>query len=100
MLCRKWLSYRCLSLLWMLLLLLAAAACTDSENGAPSSWVGVCIDQDQDGFGVECANGPDCNDQDAKQSTECGCSVAAEGCSCEANAEPRPCVISREHTGT
>ncbi|MFT3927544.1 MAG: hypothetical protein QM778_33740 [Myxococcales bacterium] len=82
----------------MLLLLITAAACTDNERG--DSWQGVCIDQDGDGFGVECANGPDCNDHDANLAAECSCTLPATGCACEPNAKPIDCVVSREHTGS
>ena len=96
MLSRKWLSY---TRPWLLLVAFFAA-CTDETNSRNpnDTWEGMCLDQDGDGFGVECEQGEDCDDSDPNLNVSCGCAVPNEGCSCEASAEPVDCVLSREHT--
>jgi hypothetical protein len=59
--------------------------------------VGTCQDVDGDGFGVHCAEGPDCDDGDDTVFEECGhCTVAAEGCECDANSPAIECKLSPE----
>jgi hypothetical protein len=53
----------------------------------------VCQDADGDGYGVDCAPGPDCDDADDTVFESCGsCTEVAEGCSCDAS-EPIDCKV-------
>jgi hypothetical protein len=45
----------------------------DPTTGDGDGDPGECIDLDQDGYGVNCANGPDCDDTDYNNWTEDGC---------------------------
>ena len=55
---------------------------------------GDCLDQDGDGFGAWCRRGADCDDHDPLVTDICyRCLVAAEGCSCLEQADPRPCDV-------
>jgi len=88
---------------WVLAVLLAGAACSDGKQPqgpapAPTTWEKVCIDSDKDGFGVQCASGPDCDDTNPEIHQDCGCSIPNDGCDCENGIAPVDCVISREFT--
>lgn len=53
-----------------------------------------CLDADGDGFGVDCADGPDCDDADDTVFEDCSaCSKPDEGCPCAAGDEPVMCEL-------
>ena len=64
----------------------------DSSDSTPCVDCG-CVDKDGDGFGVGCAKGPDCDDDDALRAAECnGCEDGpSEGCVCESPGTQVPC---------
>ncbi len=54
--------------------------------------VSECVDRDGDHHGVGCADGPDCNDDNASVTDECTrCIRPTEGCECTADAAPVSC---------
>jgi hypothetical protein len=53
-----------------------------------------CVDADGDGFGLDCADGPDCDDADDTLFEGCGlCSTPDEGCPCDAGELPVVCEL-------
>lgn len=53
---------------------------------------GMCIDEDDDGFGVNCAK-RDCDDTDPEITTECfRCTTPGPGCPCEPGTAPIHCI--------
>jgi hypothetical protein len=55
-----------------------------------------CIDQDRDGFGRDCALGPDCDDSDVATHVGCTqCALPDEGCACEPGAQPLGCFLDK-----
>ncbi len=56
-----------------------AAIDVNGGNGRP-----LCQDQDDDGFGVGCAHGSDCDDGDPSVTSECLCAEPNPGCACDA----------------
>lgn len=54
-----------------------------------------CIDRDEDGYGFECAKGPDCDDADDTIFEGCICPFAKEGCGCDPTAEPVMCELPK-----
>ncbi len=96
---RKWLSSSSLRFwLWLTVVFLG---CTQ-ENGLPleETWVGVCIDMDQDGYGFQCSRGPDCNDNDSSIHENCEpCALPEEGCGCDPEAPPVECKLPLELSG-
>ncbi len=89
----------CLSV--ALFMLMACDGGDESEaREAPSSWAGVCVDADRDGFGFQCKKGEDCDDTDPGLTTNCGCEVAAANCPCPADAAPLSCVVEQRPTET
>ena len=51
----------------------------------------MCLDEDGDGFGVGCAAGVDCDDNDPAVTTECLCHEPNPGCSCDEPGELAAC---------
>jgi hypothetical protein len=54
---------------------------------------GVCQDDDGDGFGEGCDEGPDCDDSDRWIHEGCRCVRIDEGCACEPGQEPVACEL-------
>ncbi len=54
----------------------------------------TCVDEDGDGFGRYCADGPDCDDGDDSRFDDCPCFEEREGCGCEQDAPPQECELS------
>lgn len=85
-----------------LLLSAIAFGCTPerSQVSASSSGGNGCTeDKDNDGFGVGCALGADCNDNDPKVTTECRQCLGNEpGCPCAAEGKRIECgkLVSKE----
>lgn len=51
-----------------------------------------CVDEDGDGFGKYCDEGPDCDDDDPEVTDECRkCARVREGCKCTPGTEPLKC---------
>lgn len=73
---------RSLCALWLCWLLFA---CGEAE---PS----VCRDIDGDGYGSGCARGPDCDDGDARRSTDCSDAGPLPDCEAEPFAPGCPCL--------
>ena len=57
----------------------------------------LCVDEDDDGFGVDCPREPrDCDDQDPTITDECfRCVSPNDGCPCEAGLKPMDCTPPR-----
>ncbi len=54
-----------------------------NADGGGSNAFADCVDRDRDGFGVGCASGPDCNDDDPSTTNECyRCATPDDGCPC------------------
>jgi hypothetical protein len=67
------------------------------DAGGPAE----CVDQDGDGFGVNCARGPDCDDTRTTVTNECfACMSAAPGCKCSAEGTRRSCGKVKARVGT
>ena len=61
----------------------------DTDAGSGES---KCVDEDDDGFGHGCADGPDCNDKDPEITDECTrCRTPNKGCPCEPGTMPLSC---------
>ncbi|MDB4990509.1 MAG: internalin [Myxococcaceae bacterium] len=72
---------------------------SQSESAEVPTWRGVCIDQDGDGYGFQCAPGLDCDDANPQIHVGCPqCAKANEGCACVAGAAPVDCTLSPELT--
>lgn len=95
---RKWLWSS--SLRFWLPLVVVLVGCTQ-ESGLPlESWVGVCVDMDQDGYGFQCSRGHDCNDNDSSVHENCEpCAIPEQGCSCDPEAKPVECKLPVELNG-
>ena len=64
-------------------------AAGDDPGGSPPR---ECIDQDGDGFGQNCARGPDCDDTRASVTSECFvCMRDAPGCACAEDGSRKSC---------
>ncbi len=77
-----------------LLAALALAGCTDAgiKHSAKGDAGPACVDHDHDGFGLNCALGRDCNDNDPKSTNECRiCAHPDVGCPCSAGTQPISC---------
>ena len=58
--------------------------------------MGECADLDGDGYGSECAQGPDCDDSDPAVHTGClRCATPQTGCACEEGAAPVTCFLDK-----
>src|SRR5690349_7564960 len=54
----------------------------------------VCVDEDQDGFGRNCALGQDCDDHTATITNQClKCAHDEAGCACSADQQPVSCFL-------
>ena len=97
---------RMTALWWPLALLLALSglACGGGDSGPsggttvpashPDGGAGrrVCVDEDRDGFGRYCDEGPDCDDTDPMMTDECvRCREPNKGCPCEPGTMPMYC---------
>src|SRR5688572_3305069 len=99
-------SGRCGSLSrWPLVALVLWLGCTDKDPAAPAiepppdSWEDVCVDDDGDGYGLQCDKGSDCDDEDPAIFEGCrACAKPNEGCSCEVDAPSVDCTLSKEVT--
>lgn len=55
---------------------------------------GDCLDTDGDGYGTNCALGPDCNDTDRSVTDQCyRCARPATDCPCDTPGARRPCDV-------
>ena len=88
-----------------LLTLLLAVACGGDEDSPEAGegpdlggdTGGECTDADGDGFGLHCAQGDDCDDQDDTVFEDCGaCTDPEEGCECEVDAPAIECKLTAE----
>jgi hypothetical protein len=58
----------------------------DTDAGDGES---MCVDEDDDGYGRGCSDGPDCNDKDPDVTDECiRCGTPNKGCPCEPGTKP------------
>ncbi|HKU42138.1 MAG TPA: hypothetical protein VJR89_28460, partial [Polyangiales bacterium] len=74
----------------MLLAACANAGREEDRGAAP----GACEDQDHDGFGRDCANGYDCDDRDAKVTSQCrSCTRPEHGCPCKDEGAAESCFL-------
>jgi hypothetical protein len=92
------------------MLLLLSLACGDDGGGAgpgPTVNVGgdagggrnVCVDEDDDGFGRYCDDGPDCDDDDADVTDECvRCAMPNKGCPCTEGTMWMHCRLAEQAT--
>lgn len=90
-----------------ILSLLIAASCDrnptwdDPDGGSDADTDGTigCVDNDGDGYGVDCENGPDCDDTDAFHHNDCPHCMGgpAEGCLCDTD-EPVACYDGPDGT--
>ena len=88
-----------LGLLWGLLL----GGCGGGDDGGGTKRPPVmmsdgglgsreCVDEDGDGFGLNCGDGLDCDDEDPEMTDECvRCASPSRGCPCEKGTEPMKC---------
>ena len=88
---------------WMLLLmgLLAcggghksksAGTGVSTSGDAGEGSANACVDMDQDGFGVNCDMGTDCDDTDPSITDQCvRCAMPAKGCPCTPGTMPMRC---------
>ena len=79
-----------------------AGACTArtasprSDAPASSAHAAACLDRDSDGFGPNCARGPDCDDRDPKVHSGClHCAEPNEGCACTPGTKPAACFVDK-----
>src|SRR3954470_14573488 len=71
----------------------------DDDSLDVPTWIGVCIDDDGDGYGLSCKAGADCDDQNAQLHVGCGlCDKPSEGCDCDPSHEPIDCTVPPELT--
>jgi hypothetical protein len=65
----------------------AAVACEDQRSAMQPHEMDptppMCDDADGDGFGLGCADGPDCDDADAQVTVACFCEQITPGCECD-----------------
>ena len=68
---------------------------SDDPTGSGAAGVTACVDPDGDGFGVGCARGTDCNDDDPKITSECyRCAhPGVEGCPCDDDGAMTECGV-------
>jgi hypothetical protein len=84
-----WRRTRPAALLGMLPLVFPAACSSDGRSPPPEpldasvQTAQVCVDSDGDGYGVGCARGLDCDDQDPTVGVECFCDEQQPGCPCD-----------------
>ena len=70
---------------------------SQGENAADTT----CTDNDGDGFGEGCAEGPDCDDGDDSKFEQCGeCVDTAEGCLCDPGTKPVSCDLDAVEPGS
>jgi hypothetical protein len=85
--------------------LLVALGCSGDDHAGRGAAGGVslggsdggrrftCIDEDGDGFGSNCASGPDCDDDDPSITDECvRCDRDPTGCACEPGTPSVSCI--------
>jgi hypothetical protein len=97
-------SQRLGPVIWLFLIL----GCGDEKRPDPQGWMGVCIDQDGDGYGFQCSAGDDCDDANAQRHSDCvfdagpqtTCRTPVEGCACDEGAEPIVCNLPVTVTST
>ena len=78
------------------LLCLGVGGCS-SEPAAGGGWTSTCIDDDGDGYGLNCAAGGDCDDTQPNIHTGCtACATPEEGCTCPEGSEPVTCHLPAE----
>ncbi|HKQ67930.1 MAG TPA: hypothetical protein VJT73_01260 [Polyangiaceae bacterium] len=95
----KWTSHGRASFDWLLLVVgLFVAACETKATppGLGSDYgagpIAVCIDHDGDGFGLNCAAGNDCDDENAALTNACYiCAHDTPGCPCTTEAAQLDC---------
>ncbi|MBM64927.1 MAG: hypothetical protein CMH55_01675 [Myxococcales bacterium] len=67
----------------------------DAGGGSsPGDGGPICVDADGDGYGQDCAAGPDCNDADPDQQTHCDRCQSDQpeaGCACDVGTPPMSC---------
>lgn len=53
----------------------------------------LCVDEDEDGYGVDCDLGADCDDTDPTQTNACFLCAQrpSKGCPCEPGTKPKSC---------
>lgn len=99
---------RLLGIVMGVLVTLGAAlptACEQQERpagaapSAPGQSSRICIDEDEDGFGLGCRNGLDCDDEDASVTTECHCGKPSPGCGCEQQGAVAACGLVYDKVG-
>ena len=81
---------------------LVSIGCGDEESGPPgmvsvgaedAGTPGECLDEDGDGYGLNCTRGDDCDDADTSVTNQCVlCTqLIVEGCPCEPGTKPMAC---------
>lgn len=89
------------SLAWLVLASAVVAACSGELPDGPRGWMGVCFDNDNDGYGFQCPRGDDCDDQDPTVHADCApCSKPEEGCECEEGTAPVTCILPHQVTAS
>ncbi len=86
------------------LLTLSMAACgeggsrvDDSLDDDAGTGDAACVDEDGDGRGELCDDGPDCDDSDDTIFEDCNiCTAVAKGCACEDGTAPVACELTKE----
>ncbi len=83
-------------------LVVSCVACGGSrtKHGLPSASLGgddgglaVCVDNDGDGFGLNCPRGPDCDDNDPNITNECvRCRTPSKNCPCTPGSQALKCT--------
>lgn len=96
-------SSRWMSCWWLSLIAVSALAACGDEGGKKRTddWVGVCVDEDMDGYGFQCELGVDCDDADPRLHTGCSsCARPNEGCDCAPDSAPEDCTLPPQLTET
>ena len=66
-----------------------------------ASLVATCVDEDGDGFGPNCTQGSDCDEQDPRITNQCyRCLSPAVGCMCPEGAAPLACDVATDRVVT
>ncbi|HMI93059.1 MAG TPA: hypothetical protein VK509_16930, partial [Polyangiales bacterium] len=74
----------------------ALFSCADgTTRSSPDFDAGtVCVDEDRDGFGRNCAMGQDCDDRTAAITNQClACAHNESGCACRSDQQPVACFL-------
>ena len=77
-------------------IILGAVGCSSSDQPGelenPDASTGTCVDNDGDGYGVNCPRGPDCDDTDPNVTIQClQCHDGVHGCPCTSKGASAEC---------